>query len=117
MTFDEAMEKVQALWPNANLKEQPIGAHGIVRILIAFDLLRDREKANTILDGIALMSAAHPEGEGQLPENIDIDPDSVETVELSEEQVAAMKASKGFKIDKVKEFNKQSPNKGFKDES
>lgn len=40
MTYDDAIAKVQAIWPEASLTSTPMSAPGVVKILIAFGVIK-----------------------------------------------------------------------------
>lgn len=89
MTRDEAEVKIKALWPQHEITGLPMSASGVLKILEALDLISFKEKTAK-KDGVALKSIAHPEGE-TVAEDADINPDSVEIVEFTEEQVENIK--------------------------
>lgn len=99
MTLDEAMEKVKALWPQHDVTQTPLSAKGMLKILEELGLIKF-ESSEFKFDpelGEAIFNIEHPVNTKTVPE--DINPGSVETVELTAEQIKGnakepLKASK-----------------------
>lgn len=87
MTLEQAMEKIKALWPQHDVTQTPLSAKGMLQILEELGLIKFGEEEFTYDAelGKALLSVPHPENNTNPPE--DLNPDSLETVELTKEQV------------------------------
>lgn len=87
MTRDEAIARMSAIWPDHpnSATSLPMSAMGVLKILEALELIKFKG------DGVALKSIAHPEGKA-LAEDADINPDTLVSHELDDEQVEQLKA-------------------------
>lgn len=103
MTLDQAMEKIKALWPDHDVMQTPLSARGMLKILEELGLIKFGEEEFSFDQdqGKEFLSIVHPEDNKTAPPD-DVNPDGVETVELTEEPIKKLKQSKeGLKVKRV----------------
>ena len=108
MTLDQAMEKIKALWPDHDVMQTPLSAKGMLKILEELGLIKFGEEEFSFDAELvkAILNVEHPnnppidEIQKALFENSEFNPESIETVEVTPEQLKG--SGKGLKIKDLK---------------